>query len=237
LLLAWAGVGSAFVVVIGTGFRITREPAPPQVDALYYPAIVVLVAVIAYAIRAWLRIADLSWPRPARWFGADRRRAARDRQQWEEEQRRRVTELAIDPALQPYAERIQRGESWSDAQIDYNENPNRVATCVHLQPIEHEMRTTGISVRLTTGTTVQADCCVDPVALAERFTLAPSVRYAEIPMYDRSILDPPVALITCDACGSTIDVDHQLRARLGTPWFPAGAREETETTARGAAPS
>jgi hypothetical protein len=232
ILLAMAGVGSAFIVAIGTGFRLTREPVPPVIDALYFAAIIVLVLVIMLAARAWARN-----PRPrlpvARWFGADRRRLAESRRRSAEDRRRRLAELAAHPVRRKYVERVERGEYWSDEQIDYNEDPNRLATCVHLQPIEREMRRMGIQMRPVMGSKVDARCCVDPVALEQQFVLAPSVHYAEPPAYDRSLEDPPAALITCDVDRSVIDVVHRLRARLDTPWFPAGSGEEIQRKING----
>lgn len=119
-----------------------------------------------------------------------------------------------------YVERIQRGERWSDAQIDYAEDPDRVATCAHLQPIEHAMRSAGIDVRLEVGSRVSARCCVDHEALRDRFAPPAFVHYSEPPSHGRSFEDPPAALIACDQCQSIIDVVHGQEAAPATPSFP-----------------
>jgi hypothetical protein len=159
------------------------------------------------------------------WSGANRKRRAlarREREQREMERSRRLAELAAAPVRRKYAERIERGEWWwSDEQIAYDLDPNRVVTCPHLQQIERGMRSAGIAIRLQRDTTIQADCCVDPAKLAERFALALAVHYREPAAYDRGLEDPPAALIACDACQSVIDVVQRQRARTDTPWFPA----------------
>jgi len=221
LLLVAAGVASAFVVAIGTGYRLTNDPSSPVSDTFYYAAIIVLAVTIGVGVRYWWRAPRRPRPGLARWFGADRRRLAAERREFEAERDRRLARLSADPVGRRYVERIEGGDPWSDAQIDYNEDPNRLATCLHLQPIEQAMRRAGIDVRLVIGSNVRADCCVDPVALGQRFVLPPSVEYAELPMYDRSLVDPPVAVVRCTACRSMIDVVHERRARVVTPWFPA----------------
>ena len=46
LLVVAAGVGAAFVVMIGTGYRVARTAGSPIGDGLYVASIVVLVASI-----------------------------------------------------------------------------------------------------------------------------------------------------------------------------------------------
>lgn len=53
LLTAVAGVGAGFWVVIGAGFRLHDQPAPPPLDAGFWPAVVVLVVTLALGVR-WL---------------------------------------------------------------------------------------------------------------------------------------------------------------------------------------
>jgi hypothetical protein len=226
LLLAMAGVACAFIIAIGTGFRVTRDPAPSPIDSLYFPAILGLMAVIATAVVKIRRSGfQLGTPPVSQWSGAERARKSHDRaesEQREAERSRRLATLAADPVRRKYVERMQSGEWWwSDEAIAYDLDPSALATCPHLQPIERVMRTDGINVRLQHDTKVLADCCVDYVKLAEQFTLAPSVHYREPAAYDRSLEDPPAALIACDACQSVIDVVHRLRSRADTPWFPA----------------
>jgi hypothetical protein len=52
LLLAIAGVGAGFIVVIGAGFMISGDPAPVEIMDLFYPALGVLIVVLGFAARA-----------------------------------------------------------------------------------------------------------------------------------------------------------------------------------------
>jgi len=52
LLLAIAGVGAGFVVVIGAGFMISGDPAPAEIMDLFYPAVGLLIVVLGFAARA-----------------------------------------------------------------------------------------------------------------------------------------------------------------------------------------
>ncbi|MGH6942576.1 hypothetical protein [Hypericibacter sp.] len=116
---------------------------------------------------------------------------------------------------------IEAGQSWSDAQIAYDLDRRQTATCPHLQPIERALRDQGLYLRRWAGPDVEAQCCVDEAGLARRFELAPSVRYAEPAAYDRSLEDPPAALIHCSLCRSSIHLIHPALARRQTAWFPA----------------
>jgi hypothetical protein len=85
------------------------------------------------------------------------------------------------------------------------------------------MRDAGLYLRRLTGLDVEAQCCVDDAELARRFALPLSVRYAEPAAYDRSLEDPPRALIHCDLCRSTLHLIHPASARQQTAWFPTPA--------------
>lgn len=52
VIAAIAGVGAGFIVVIGAGFLISGDPAPQELMMLFYPAIGVLVAAVAYGVYA-----------------------------------------------------------------------------------------------------------------------------------------------------------------------------------------
>jgi hypothetical protein len=224
LLAVMAGVAALFVVMIGTGFRLTHSPGSPINDSAYFAAIGVLGLLAVVALRTnWFRSAPAGSLSDHGFRGMsffDRQRLARRRRQADAERRARLQRLAADPVRRKYVELIERGESWSDEQIDYAEHPQRLATCVHLQPIEHELRATGIAVRLVQGSTVRARCCVNAAALSMRFALPDSVHYAEPTFGGRSYEDAPSAVIVCDQCRSTIDVVHRLVADPETPWFP-----------------
>jgi hypothetical protein len=224
LLAVMAGVAALFVVMLGTGFRLTHTPASPISNSVYFGAIGVLVLLVVVALKTdWFRTAPAAGLIDHGFTGMslfDRQRLARRRRRADAERRARLEMLATDPVRRKYVELMQRGESWSDEQIDYAEHPQRLVTCVHLQPIEHELRATGIAVRLLQGSTIRARCCVDPAALSTQFALPDSVHYAEPMLGGRSYEDAPSAVIVCDQCRSTIDVVHRLVADPETPWFP-----------------
>jgi hypothetical protein len=232
LLIAMAAVAAAFVVAIGTGFRVTHTPNSPIGDSAYYGSIGVLVLVAVIAAKSgWLRSLRLSAPiRSVSLSGTyDPDGLAEQRRLADEARAERLARLDADPIRRRYADRIRRGQWWSDEMIAYDLDPGRVATCEHLQPVERDMRAAGIDVRLRYGALVQAWCCVDPVALTARYTLPSFVHYSEPPDSGRSYEDPPSALIACDEHKSQIDVVHKYVADPDTPWFPtkpAGATAE-----------
>lgn len=49
-LVAVAGVGAGFAVVIGAGFMISGDTAPAAVETAFYPGVVVFVGAVAYGI-------------------------------------------------------------------------------------------------------------------------------------------------------------------------------------------
>jgi hypothetical protein len=222
LFVAMAAVAAAFVVAIGTGFRVTRTPGSPISDSTYYGSIGVLVLVVVIAVKSgWLRSLRLSSPPiTRRSVDYDPDGLAEQRRQADEARAQRLARLDADPVRRRYADRIRRGQWWSDEMIDYDLDPGRVATCAHLQPVERDMRAAGIDVRLRYGAIVYAWCCVDPLALAARYTLPSFVHYSEPTGGGRSYEDSPSALIACDEHESQIDVVHKRGAERDTPWFP-----------------
>jgi hypothetical protein len=149
----------------------------------------------------------------------NKRNLSRSRATIAEAKRRRIAELASDPVRQKYIPLIKRGEVWSDDQIEYNENPQTTATCVHLEPIERAMRLAGTRLRRLTGPNVRAQCRIDEAGIKRRFAPPASVQYREWyqPAHER---DNPQAEISCVECRSAIDVIHPGQAREHTPWFP-----------------
>lgn len=218
-----AGVGAGFVIVIGAGFYLSGQPAPPEIANSLPVAIGVLLAVIIIAAKRWRP----GWPRATDWgmapdgFDFHRPRLRRQRLANEEARRKRLAELAADPIKRRYVKLIEAGQSWSDAQIAYDLDRHQTATCPHLQPIERALRDHGLYLRRWAGPDVEAQCCVDETGLARRFALPSSVRYAEPTAYDRSLEDPPAALIHCSLCRSSIHLIHPAMARRQTAWFPA----------------
>jgi hypothetical protein len=101
-------------------------------------------------------------------------------------------------------------------QAAYAADPQRLATCHHLQPVEGAMRRAGIRVKLLYGTAVEASCTIDESRLE---LPPPAVYYGNIPG-DRQF-DPPSASISCEEHISVIVVIHPDWATPGTPAFPA----------------
>ncbi|MBL8696810.1 MAG: hypothetical protein JNK67_00470 [Alphaproteobacteria bacterium] len=222
VLLAMAGVAAGFVVAIDGGFMITGAPAPVEIAGLFYPALAVLVVALAFGVRALAAMwrAPRAAPVGRAWSHAGRADLLRSRQAGEAERRARLAQLAADPTRRRYVALIERGESWSDAQIAYDLDAATTATCAHLQPVERAIRAAGIKVRRWAGPDVGADCMIDTAALARRFVLPASVRYEEPAPYDRATEDSPVALLRCAACRSSIIAWHPSVA-AGGPVFPA----------------
>jgi hypothetical protein len=225
LLLAMAGVGAGFVIVIGAGFHVSGQPAPPEITNSLPVAIGVLVAVVIVAAKRWRPGGPCAtaWGIAPDWFDFHRPRLRRLRLAHAEERRRRLAGLAADPIKRKYVAWIEAGQSWSDAQIAYDLDRSQTAACIHLQPIERAMRGAGLYLRRLTGLDVEAQCCVDDAELVRRFALPASVRYAEPAAYDRSLEDPPRALVACSLCRSSIHLIHPAMARRQTAWFPAPA--------------
>jgi len=216
LLAAMAAVASGFVVMLWAGFTLHHDAMPGVIDLYHLPAMGIFAATIAYALYHFAQGAR----RPGQRSGS-RHAARRRHEDWREEQRLRLIEMRNDPILSDYAGRIERGESWSDAQIAYDLEPGTPATCVHLAPVELAMRRAGIAVKLQLGHIVHATCVIDEPALRARFAIDPPVWYGIIPDYDRSYEDPPSAALGCTEHGAMIYVIEPGQAPPGSPVFPA----------------
>jgi hypothetical protein len=149
-----------------------------------------------------------------------RREALRTDAEWQASERARVAALRNDPVRQVYAEKIDRGEQWSDAQIAYDLDPEAIATCTHLAPIERALREAGLS-KLQFGHYLRATCTIDEARLRAEFTVEEPVWYGLVPDYSRSYEDPPTAAIGCRAHEAVIWVVEESQAKPETPRFPA----------------
>ncbi len=137
-----------------------------------------------------------------------------------EEQRRRVEELAADPARAQYAPLVKRGEDWSDQNIAYYENHEIAVSCEHLQPIERAMRRAGIDARRHL-TNVSAKCLIDLPALKIALSPPPTVRYMEYYQDERYERENPAAFLICDEHKSIIHTVHpEAAVAKEMPWFP-----------------
>ncbi len=150
----------------------------------------------------------------------NRRDAVRFRTQSEETKRLRIAALAADPVKRKYVPLVERGEVWSDDEIDYNEDAQMTVSCTHLQPIERAMRLAGLHLRRLTGPNVKADCRIDEAGLKQRYAPGPEVQYREWYQPERHWSDNPQAEIACDECRSAIRVIHRAAVGEQTPWFP-----------------
>jgi hypothetical protein len=237
VLVLMAGIGAGFVIMIGTGYRITGDTGSPISDRLYLTAIGVLIVVVAaVGWRIWRQTigATSRHERAARRdahrrFDEDRKRAAKER-------REQLERLSADPARRKYAEWIQRGEAWSDDQIEYDLNVATLATCQHLVPIEREMRAAAIHTRLIQPLKISARCRVDAELLRPRFSLPTFVAYTE-PRPNTISFDAPLpALIVCAEHESSIEVVHPLGATSETPVFPSTPLPRSPVTSPAAGP-
>jgi hypothetical protein len=214
-LLAVVGVGAGFVVVLGAGFRLSGDTAPAGLDHALWPAVAVLVAVVAWFVRVMVP----RWRQRA----AQTRVAAhqrRDAEAWIAKRDALLTELDADPRLRPYAQRIRAGELWTREGIAYDLNPQALACCEHLQALERDLRRDVPGVRRLSGLNVHAPCQLDVAALQRREALPACVLYEE-PIYrDRQGDDEPGAQLRCELCNSTITAWHERVAPRGTPVFP-----------------
>jgi hypothetical protein len=225
LLLAMLGVGIAFALIIWLGFWIHQNTSAVP-DTVFGVAAALAIVGIAWAfiflaprLHSPQARARLFRAKPKRLIKADIERV---RKEAAEIRQRRIAELQADPLRSKYAALIERGEQWSDEQIEYHENPRLVVTCAHLETIESAIRGAGIPVRRwhPPGKGVSADCCVREEELARRFAWAPCVHYGVRYNPDRSEFDNPVGEIRCVVCGSVIQVIHASEARENTRWFP-----------------
>jgi hypothetical protein len=212
-----AAVAAGFFLMLKLGFILHNDPQPAVFanTALTGASIVVIGVVIVWGIGRVMRLRPWEKARIRREHAAYVSQAVAERD-------RRVAELAANPATAKYAPLVERGEDWSDENIAYFQDPQAVATCAHLQPIERAMREAGIASRRARKRAVIAACRIDLARLQDSFHIAAPVRYAEYYAGDRSEEDFPTAFIICDADTSMIHTLHPDEAGAGAaPVFPA----------------
>lgn len=135
----------------------------------------------------------------------------------------RQTVVPASPALRDPVVRIKGGKHESAERIAYRQDPNSLATCAHLQPIERAMRAAGLDLRLDSRLVVKALCAIAEAEFLRRCRPGPTVSFKLHADHGRSYEDPPIASLTCDACRSLIYVVHPLEAVATTPRFPGSA--------------
>jgi hypothetical protein len=217
LLGVMACVAAGFFLVLKIGFILHIDPQPAPIDspALTVAAVLVLLAgMVAATFSAVRAVGD----------AATRSRLGKDSEQWasthHEARRRRVAELAADPARARYAPLVEQGEDWSDENIAYDQNPHLTVTCEHLQPIERAIRRARIPTKRYSTNAVMATCRIDLPVLQRAFPIATPVRYAEFYHGDRDSCERPAAFLICDAHSSLIHTRHPDESTAETPVFP-----------------
>jgi hypothetical protein len=218
LLGVMATVAAGFFLVLKVGFLLHQDPQPGVIanDTLTAIAVLVLFAGIVVGMTRAIQ-AITGTASNARL----RREANRSTEAYNEARRRRVAELAADPARSRYAALVEQGEDWSDENIAYYENRDRTVMCAHLQPIERAMRHAGIEVRRYRDSHIIASCRIDFAALQQTFAVGTPIRYAEFFQGERSEHERPTAFLICDAHQSIIHTVHPEAGSVrDAPWFP-----------------
>ncbi|MEO7431366.1 MAG: hypothetical protein ABIR62_04970 [Dokdonella sp.] len=217
LLVAMAGVASAFWVVIALGFRVNHQRVPAELAAGFAPALLILVTAIALGLRRARQSRGPLTPAPRAF-----RRLHRPTSTAMAEYTAWRAAMAIDPRRQRYAAMLDAGDVfWTPDRVEYDLDPRATTCCAHLAPVERAMRQSGVCVKLDSIGSVRAECRVDAAVLSQSFSLPDFVVYEEPHAYDRSMEDPPSAVLSCKACGSRAWVVHPAESASDTPVFPA----------------
>ena len=116
------------------------------------------------------------------------------------------------------------------AQIAYESDPRRTASCKHLRPLELAMRQAGIVTRLSRPPAyvpaVTAVCRINEAELRRTIHVPESVGYFERYESERARNDIAIAELVCAACRESdaahavISVYHPSEGGK-MPWFPA----------------
>jgi len=114
-----------------------------------------------------------------------------------------------------------RSELWTEAHLHYRDDPEAVATCVHLQAVERAMRAAGVALKLHTGQSIVADCAVDPDGLEKAGWLHPPVSHIERYAVERFDDWVPGAWIWCAEHKASIQIVHPDAVTPRTPCFRA----------------
>lgn len=236
LVLVIAATGLAIVIALGIGFRINQHAASSTVivrgpDGRPVPAYALseeranrlglwtgyVPLIIAGCALAGVLV--IKAPEIARRRG-ERQVKRRQLSEFVQRHAARIAELEADPVRRAYAARVAKGESWSDAQIDYDLDIDAVASCIHLQPAEAAMRRAGIQVRLVRPLQLDAKCRIDEAGLKQHGLLEPPAAYLKYYETERSYEDNPTSRLVCRACPSAfIWVVHPNEAGPDVPVF------------------
>jgi hypothetical protein len=124
------------------------------------------------------------------------------------------------PRWRGHAVRRRAAERWTGDGIAADLDPQALACCEHLQPVERALRRAVPGVEQQAERHVYAPCQLDVSALRRKYTLADCVRYEEPVYRDRQGDDEPGSQLRCIACQCTIRAVHARVAREDTPVFP-----------------
>jgi hypothetical protein len=214
MVLVLASVLSAFDIILTLLFRYNEDYVPRALEQAFGPSLIVFPIALLLAIR-FFKLPEIPLPSMPRL----RWRPHTNKRKYMAEELARIDRLEADPATYKYAQLIRAGQYWRDEAIAYDLDPAALGSCIHLRPIERSMREAGVPVRLGFEC-LNADCCVDPVALAGVFDMSGPAKYVTIPG-DRPY-DPEGALLYCSEHPSfRIFVIHPDVATAQTPWFPS----------------
>lgn len=216
VLLMAGGILSGFWVMLGVGFWLDDRYETPAVVSAFFPvALVVLIVALSTAARYVWTHRDEFVPRfsPVGSISLWPSRDLARRRKW-------IASMAADPRLRRYAEMIEAGDYfWTPERVAYDLDPKATATCAHLAPVESAMRAAGIEVRMSSVNHVYATCVIEAEAFAKKFALPAHASYGEMQTFDRGG-EEFSAVVACEACRSTIWVQHPRVAATGTPVFP-----------------
>jgi hypothetical protein len=228
VLKAMAAVGVSFGLSVLFGSMV-RQSAPQMSDNVVAVIVLSIWVVMSFGILYVLAPWKTAPKRVSLPLGLEVQ--ARDAAEaFRSAKRDRIAQLSAEPNRSQYARLMERGEWWTDEQIAYCENPQAVATCVHLQPIERAMRSTGIVPRLLTQPwdknfaplpNISADCRINEVELKRLYPGADSIRHTTGYWPERSATDNPWAKLACAWCNSSIEVVHPEWPGRNTVWFPS----------------
>lgn len=207
LVLVVAASAALLAAIIAAGYGLDRLgytlPRPPPGARLFLGLVALAVGGVALVVQPLVR----GWS--ARRIDTA---AAQSRRQ-------RIARLRADPATHRFANLLERGQHWSDAQIAYALDRTMLATCVHLQPAERAMRAEGLECKPTYPAILAVECRLDEAALGPVFP----VSYREWLQSDRGEAGSPHAALHCEACRWSIQVVHPADATPATPWFPGAS--------------
>jgi hypothetical protein len=124
---------------------------------------------------------------------------------------RRYQELLAHPTRRTWAAAALRGHFPTDAEIDYETDPNLLLTCSHLQPIESALRAAGVYCSALSPTTIVTFASLHFSKARRQFGLPPFLEWEEIPA---TANEPGTASIVCRPCQS------RIQSGTGEPFPP-----------------